>query len=152
MVLEIGAFDRLGPDGTTPADELLRVPAEVAYVDRREGDRVVHELGMERVDPLASKQEFRVPLDPDSDEPVIVTLQATSAGAAVLAAPGIIGRAAADDHIKMVGILDQSGANQSIDMALVLAEAVETFGRAEINDQRPVHSAARASVGKTSVF
>ena len=36
-------------------------------------------------------------------------LQATSATAAVVAAPGIIGRAAADDTIKMVSILDQSG-------------------------------------------
>jgi branched-chain amino acid transport system substrate-binding protein len=36
-------------------------------------------------------------------------LQTTSASAAIVAAPGIIGRAAADDMIKMVSILDQSG-------------------------------------------
>ena len=36
-------------------------------------------------------------------------LAGTSAAAAVLAAPGIIGRAQAADTIKMVGILDQSG-------------------------------------------
>ncbi|MGI9413003.1 MAG: ABC transporter substrate-binding protein, partial [Hyphomicrobiales bacterium] len=36
-------------------------------------------------------------------------LKGTSATAAVMAAPGIIGRARAADTIKMVGILDQSG-------------------------------------------
>ena len=36
-------------------------------------------------------------------------LVGTSAAAAALAAPGIIGRAEAADTIKMVGILDQSG-------------------------------------------
>ena len=36
-------------------------------------------------------------------------LKGAAATSAVLAAPGIIGRAAAADSIKMVGILDQSG-------------------------------------------
>ncbi len=60
-------------------------------------------------------------------------LQTTSATAAVLAAPGIIGRAIAADTIKMVGILDQSGGldiygKPMVDATVLAVEEINAAG------------------------
>ncbi len=60
-------------------------------------------------------------------------LQTTSATAAVMAAPGIIGRAAADDTIKMVSILDQSGGldiygKPMVDTTVMAVEEINAAG------------------------
>ena len=60
-------------------------------------------------------------------------LTTTSAAAAVVAAPGIIGRARADDTIKMVSILDQSGGldiygKPMVDATVLAVEEINAAG------------------------